>query len=77
MVVKAYFYLSALSTATVASVSLDITYSSGGQSVEAESFGFLDFVASSATSGTWTQGIEAVYPTKVITSARVRGRRKE
>lgn len=71
MVIKAYFYLSASSTATVATASLDATYSSGGFD---ENFGFLDFGASTGDGvfGTWTQSISAVYPTQVVTSARVR-----
>lgn len=70
-VMKAYFYLSATSTATAASVSLDVTYSSGEGD---EAFGFLDFGASSGDGvlGTWTQSIASVYPTQVVTSARVR-----
>lgn len=71
MVIKAYFYLSATSTATVATASLDATYSSGDFD---ENFGFLNFGASTGDGvlGTWTQSIVAVYPTEVVTSARVR-----
>lgn len=70
--IKAFFYLSATSTATASSVSLDVAYSGGGSE---EAFGFLDFGASTGdgTSGTWTQGVVAAYPSRVISSARVRG----
>ncbi|CAM9344130.1 unnamed protein product, partial [Hapterophycus canaliculatus] len=69
--IKAFFYLSATSTATASSLSLDVTYSSGGSD---EAFGFLDFGASTGNgaSGTWTQSVAALYPTKVISSARVK-----
>lgn len=100
VVMKAYFYLSATSTATAASVSLDVSYSDGGAE---EGFGLVDFRALSAdeggfgptswgfggddggfglggfgaeegdeVSGTWTQGIADIYPTRVISSAKVR-----
>lgn len=71
VVLKAYFYLSAASTATAASVSLDVSYSDGGAE---EGVGLVDFGASSGdgTSGAWTQGIAAVYPTQIVRSARVR-----
>lgn len=75
VVIKAYFYLSAASTATAASVSLDVSYSDGSAE---EGFGLVDFGASSGdgVSGTWTQGISALYPTKVVSSATVRDRRR-
>lgn len=72
LVLKTYFYKSAETTVAAASASLDVTYVDGssGQGVSV-----LDFGASSAgagAAGTWTQNIAAVYPTKVISSARVR-----
>lgn len=71
VVLKAYLYLSATSTATAASVSLDVSYSDGGAE---EGFGLVDFGASSGdgVSGVWRQGIADVYPTRVVSSARVR-----
>lgn len=72
VVLKAYFYLPAASTLTAASASLDVSYSDGGAE---EGFGVVDFGAASSgdgTSGTWTQGVSAVYPTRVVSSARVR-----
>jgi len=73
MVLKAFFYLSDTSTATAASVSLDVGYSDGGAG---EGFGLVEFGDSSANGldglpGRWTQSIVAVYPTRVISSARV------
>lgn len=72
LVLKTYFYKSAETTVAAASASLDVTYVDGssGQGVSV-----LDFGASSAgagAAGTWAQNIAAVYPTKVISSARVR-----
>lgn len=73
IVLKAYFYLSATSTVTAASVSLDVSFSDGGAE---EGFGAVDFgnPSTDGTSGTWAQGIAAVYPTRVISSARVRNK---
>ena len=75
VVLKAYFYLSATSTATAASVSLDVSYSDGGAQ---DGFGLVDFGASSGdgVSGAWTQGIIALYPTRIVSSARVRDERR-
>lgn len=80
LVLKAYFYRpDSLAPFTNASAALDVTYSDGSTDAN---LAFADF--GEAPSATWTQGIVAAYPTKVISGAKVhqpgreaRGRKNE
>lgn len=70
LVLKTYFYLSSSSEVTAASTSLDVTYTDGTSD---EAVSTLEFGASPGATipGTWTPNVTAVYPTKVVVSARV------
>lgn len=68
IVLKAYFYLSATSTVTGASVSLDLLFADASS----RTVSTLDFLESSSK-GAWTQAVESEYPTQVVRTARVSG----
>lgn len=65
-VLKAYFYPYNDAQVTAASAAVDVTYSDGSTG---ENVSLLDF--SNASKGSWMQNIMALYPTQVITDARV------
>lgn len=72
MVLKAHFYLSPGSVATAASASLRVTYADGSPSDEVVSVLNFEAFPSSGTVGIWTQDVYPIYPTHVVTGARVR-----
>lgn len=72
LVLKAYFYMSAGTTVTAASASLDVTYVDGSSGRGVSTLDFGSSSAGTGLAGTWTQNIAAVYPTEVISTARVR-----
>lgn len=67
LVLKAYFFPHADAQVIGATVTLDVTYGDGSKGARAAVLDFED-----AVDGAWMQSIVAVYPTEVISAARVR-----